>query len=454
MAERKQGPVKPPTIDLTPRDASAGDEQSRRGGVRKSAIEGTESSASPEAVRTAEPPPVPPKAEPPQRSRTAEPPQTPRTPEPPPTPVPPVSRRPAASWTTLVTAAVVGALLGTALTYVLATMVPLPGPEAPDLSPALAAQTDRVAALEGRLAVMEEGTADVRGVLDASGAALSQQIAALEAGLAEVRAAIPEPVDTVGLETRLRALSSRVDAIAAGASSADAGAIAENLGDLERGAAVLQTDIDSVTTRTGRIEEAVTALESQLAALRSDIETAAAEAEQAPAAAAAQLPLIVSGLESAFATGRPFAAELAGLGGADSDISVPEPLAAQAPAGLVRPDLLDRRFAEAVPAMLAARPVSAGGDWQQSTGDWLAALLALRPAGEIEGDSPEAVVSRLEGAMSRHDYAGASALFLLLPPEMVAAAGTVPADIAAHAAAADLVAALRTRALAPAGVAP
>ena len=33
------------------------------------------------------------------------------------------------------------------------------------------------------------------------------------------------------------------------------------------------------------------------------------------------------------------------------------------------------------------------------------------PAGEIEGDTPEAVVSRLEGAMARHDYAAATALF-------------------------------------------
>jgi hypothetical protein len=55
------------------------------------------------------------------------------------------------------------------------------------------------------------------------------------------------------------------------------------------------------------------------------------------------------------------------------------------------------------------------------------------------------VVSRIEGTMSRHDYASASTLFAALPPEMIAAAGSVPADIAAHAAAAKLVADLRAR---------
>ena len=98
--------------------------------------------------------------------------------------------------------------------------------------------------------------------------------------------------------------------------------------------------------------------------------------------------------------------------------------------------------------MLAARPTAAV-DWQQSAGDWIASLLAIRPVGEMEGDTPEAVVSRLEGAMVRHDYAAATALFAELPPEMVAAAGTVPADIAAHAAGAALVADLRAKVTAP-----
>ena len=43
MAERKQGPVKPPTIDLTARDATAGAEKpARRTGSRRPAAEAVE----------------------------------------------------------------------------------------------------------------------------------------------------------------------------------------------------------------------------------------------------------------------------------------------------------------------------------------------------------------------------------------------------------------------------
>jgi hypothetical protein len=185
-----------------------------------------------------------------------------------------------------------------------------------------------------------------------------------------------------------------------------------------------------------------------VAAIRTELEAAAAEPEPVVPAPSESLVLVASGLEKAFATGRPFATELASLATNEPPVAVDETLAARAGTGLVRPDVLDQQFAAAVPVMLAAKPTAAA-DWQQSAGDWIASLLAIRPVGEMAGNSPEAVISRLEGAMSRHDYAGASALFAELPPEMVAAAGTVPTDIAAHAAAAALVADLRARASAP-----
>ena len=56
-------------------------------------------------------------------------------------------------------------------------------------------------------------------------------------------------------------------------------------------------------------------------------------------------------------------------------------------------------------------------------------------------------VSRLEGAMTRHDYAAASTLLAQLPAPMQQAAAPVAADIAAHAAADRLVTDLRARAL-------
>ena len=454
MAERKPGPVKPPTIDLTAREAGAeGEKPARRSTVRKAVAEPVdpiepvesadsvvpvETAANPDEIVTAadadgvpppQPiPPMPPKpAEPPRAARIAA-----MTAAPPP-------------WGMLATAAVAGALLGTALTYVLATIVPLPARPVPNLGPQLSAQADRLTTIEDRLAATETGTMDVRTTVDATTSDLVARLTALEGGLETLRAATPAPVDTSAIEARLRTLTSRVDAIAAGASSADAGAMAENIGDLEQALAALTTEVDAL--KTGAADTgALTALETDVAAIKSQIEAAAAEPEPEPVATS--LDVVIPGLESAFATGRPFATELASLAAEQPPVVVDAALSVRAGTGLTRPDLLDQQFAAAVPVMLEAKPVAAG-DWQRSAGDWIASLLAIRPAGEVEGDNPEAVVSRLEGAMSRHDYAGATMLFAELPPEMVAAAGTVPADIAAHAAAAKLVTDLRAKASPP-----
>jgi hypothetical protein len=108
--------------------------------------------------------------------------------------------------------------------------------------------------------------------------------------------------------------------------------------------------------------------------------------------------------------------------------------------------VLLRRFEDAVPDILAARD-TANADWTQSAIDWAKSLLALRPADEVEGDGPEAIVTRLESAMIRRDYAAATALFEQLPAAMQAAAAPVASDIRLHAEAYGLVEDLRSRAL-------
>jgi hypothetical protein len=81
--------------------------------------------------------------------------------------------------------------------------------------------------------------------------------------------------------------------------------------------------------------------------------------------------------------------------------------------------------------------------------DWLKGQLALRPATDPGGDSPEAQVARLEAAMAERNYGEAATLFAALPQPMRAAAGSVPEAVSAHAEANDLIASLRQQALAP-----
>jgi hypothetical protein len=75
---------------------------------------------------------------------------------------------------------------------------------------------------------------------------------------------------------------------------------------------------------------------------------------------------------------------------------------------------------------------------------WMRGLLAIRPSGEMTGDSPEAVLSRLEAAIERRDFTAASPLFGALPEQMQTLAGNLPAEIAALAAAETFLAAQRT----------
>jgi hypothetical protein len=195
-----------------------------------------------------------------------------------------------------------------------------------------------------------------------------------------------------------------------------------------------------VGSRLGSLGAAVTAQSSSLGG-----------GDVAPAA---RLPLIVSGLETAFATGRPYAVELQSLTSLLPELAVPPAISEASETGLPRPELLVRRFNERLPRILAGRTATATGDWTENALEWAKALLALRPAEEMEGDSPEAVISRLEAAMERRDFVAAARLMAELPAPMREAAGDLPAEILLHAEADTFITGLRAQALSPPPLSP
>jgi hypothetical protein len=428
MAERKGGPVKPPVIDLTAREAT--------------------DAAAPAAKQKAAPRPPKPPAEPPPRVEDAE------------TLPPPPPQRPAARlampWSAISIATAAGAVLGSALTYGLATWLPLPDhrPAIADPTPALATLTSRDDALESRLAAAETSARNAQVSLDATLAQFDQLGTELRQSIEDVRGAIPatETVDLAPLQQQLQTLEDQVAAIATGASSADATALAQNL-------ALMEQSLTALSGRLDSIESDATASAATLAALRTEVTDAKASiaaqsqtlggAEIGPAV---RLPLIVSGLESAIANGRPYAAELGNLTALLPNLEVPAPVTAAAETGLIRPDALAAQLSAAIPDILAGRTAQPTGDWGQDALEWAKALLALRPAEEIAGDTPEAVVSRLEGAVKRHDFVSAATLLAQLPQPMQAAAGDLGAAIASHAAADTFLAGLRAQALDTAAV--
>ena len=407
MADRSTGPVKPPVIDLTARTGARPDSETRSAA--------NDTSERPASTR------------------------------------PPLDLR-EANWALLAAVGVGGAVLGTLLTYLLATVVPLPShlpALPPDLTQAVSAQGDKLTTLTDAVGTLEDTTKKTQVSLDATITQLDGDMTTVNKQVADLKAAIPpaQPaVDLGPLNEQIKTLKAQVDAMAAGASGGDAAAIAQNISDL-------QTAVASVTSRLGGVDQTLTALRTDLDAERkalADHINAALPKEVGPAM---KLPLLLSGLESAFATGRPFAGELSALAVVMPDLSVPPELKNAAATGLSRPDALDLKFEATLPEILAARDHSSG-DWAQNAVDWAKSLLAVRPASEEAGSDPEAVVSRLEGAMNRHDYAAAKAVLAQLPTPMQQAAAPVAPDIDAHAAADQLVVDLRSKGLAAAETTP
>lgn len=269
-------------------------------------------------------------------------------------------------------------------------------------------------------------------------AALTSRISGLETNIAALPAAASETDN--GLAEQVATLAAQVESLAAAPSASPASTPdpgnAEAIAALEAQLAELRQAAEDNATRIVETESRVTAL----------AETANANRETG--GLAARLPLIFSGLEGALASGRTYEPELSALRQALPDLSIPEALSASATNGLPRPDEIARRLDAAIPDMLAGRPANAQGNWQDNAMDWARNIVAMRPAGEIEGDGPDAQIARLEAALARRDFTAAQAALEALPPAMQAAAGNVAADIAALAAAEAFLADLRKAALA------
>ena len=425
MADRKPGAVKPPVIDLKAREASAdpaaqSDEKANR------------SKAAPE--KSQERP-----QERPQEKLQEKPAEAPRS-SPPPRP----QARLAMPWSAIAIAAVAGGALGTALTYGAAALLPLPDrrAEIADPAPELAALSGEIGTLATRLDALEQQARRTQVSLDATITQLDTGLNTLTQSIDDARSA-STPVDLAPLEAQIAALEDRLAVTAAGGGGGDAAALASTLADTEAGLADLTAQVATLTQQ-------LTTQRAALDAARAAIATQSQSLGDGAVTPAVRLPLLVSAFESAIGNGRPFTTELAAVTALLPDLEVPPEVATGAAAGLPRPDAVAEAVHAAIPAILAGRSAVGSGDLGADALEWVKGLLAIRPAGEIEGDSPEALVSQLEAAADRRDFAAAATLLAALPPAMQAAGGPLTGQIEALAAADRFITSLRVRALGPA----
>jgi hypothetical protein len=332
---------------------------------------------------------------------------SPKPAAPPPAPKPAIKRDENETGGSPWLAGLVGGALGLGAAYGLAWFGLWPS-----VAPAEAEADPRIAQFASTIPELQTVTGTVQDELST----LNGRVAALE------EAPAPQGTD-VSVSAELGALSDRVDALAAAPAPA-----------------VDTSEIDALRGELASLSEALQASQDEIAALR---ETAASAEPGDPA----RLPLIFSSLESAFDSGRPFETELAALETAQPDVAIDQAIAGRAGEGLPRPEDVARRLDAVLPDMLAGRPVAANASWQDATADWFRGVVAMRPAGDAEGDSPEAVIARLEAAVQRRDFVAAEAEYNALPATMQAAAGSLGEDISALAAASTLLIDMRSAAL-------
>ncbi|ASY70807.1 COG4223 family protein [Sinorhizobium fredii] len=231
---------------------------------------------------------------------------------------------------------------------------------------------------------------------------LTSEIEAIKAEL-QSRQGAPAAVDIAPLESRLAALE---QAPPAGANAPDVTALQAEVANLTKEIAALKTDLADTRQSAdaakaelaGRIDQA----EQKLNEPVNDIEMAKAVA--------------VTALKTAIDRGGPFLAELDALRSiAPEDAAVKE-LAEDAKTGVATRTDLRSAFPATATAMLDAlnQPDPNEGIFARLYSSAMSGI-RVRPVGSVEGDTPEAVVARIEDKLNNGDLKGASLEWESLP---------------------------------------
>jgi hypothetical protein len=294
-----------------------------------------------------------------------------------------------------------------------------PPPPDPELSPARGLSSVAGGIVGGALALFGGAGLQWAGVLPSFGngadiAAMRQQIAALSEksgasgidpaiidGLKSGQAIVTKSVEALGadLSAAKDAQSSLSDEFAAlkssgGAAGGDSAALTEKLAALEAQLEALKGNDSSAKLAD---------MQAQIAALKQSAgnETGASNVAQAIAAA---------GLKAAIDRGGSFASELETFATVSPASPELDQLKNLASSGVPSKAELSAEFGKAADAMLAAaQPVDPNAGLFARLTASAKSLVRSRPVGAIEGDTPEALVARMEVAVNKGDLDAALA---------------------------------------------
>jgi hypothetical protein len=369
--------------------------------------------------------------------------------DPPPPPPPPADEPAPASggFGRLVAAGIVGALLTGGLGFgaVWTGLLPMAsgnGATTDERIGALEAQLRQVASRPaGAPASAPDLTPLTRRIesLDAARAALEGRLAALEqrpapAGGDAAPGNPAPPVDLAPLRSEIDGLKAEMARLAARPAETPT-APSVSPADIDaRIASALTTAREAAERRIADLDAQIRAARGALAELTpkvSSLETARGEAGDAGRRAA--LVVSLGALRAAIERGQSFAAELraaAALGLPAEAVSALQP---QAERGLPTLAALTQRFTAIAPDLLkAAAPASSDGSLLDRLTATAQSLVRVRPVGEAAGDDVPTVVARIEARLRRGDLGGALADLDKLPERVKTSASAWAAEARAR----------------------
>ncbi len=258
-------------------------------------------------------------------------------------------------------------------------------------------QTQVINDLSDRLTKLEAAVT----VPHAPDAALMTRIAGAEAAAklaAENVAAQQRRADELmGL---VRETRSRADAAIAAAENAQAGS----------GAATpegMRIDAEALNQRIASLEQALKAADAERAAIAADDRKS-------------RVAVVSAILLSAVERGVPFAAELAAAKALAPDSNGLAPLESFAAGGVPSPAALSHELRALIPAMLklTERETPQDGGFLDKLQANAERLVRIRPVGEVAGDRPVDVLTRIEAKAGSSDITGALQELAKLPPQI------------------------------------
>ena len=272
------------------------------------------------------------------------------------------------------------------------------------------ADDQAIAALDTRLAALEQKTEQGASRVEAQGKQIDQRLADAEQKLA-AEAQTPDSISAIN--GRLDNLATDTNALtqSLGSVQADAQTAKQKLDELQKAMppAGLADQVARLDAMLKALNAALDGLEPKIDQMQARVAALEAKKDDPDAAARAALGLALANLARAAETPAPFRSELDAVASFLPNEPGLQALSAAAATGVPTAASLKEKFPAVVQSVFdAERRAKDDGLWARFLAN-LRSVVTVRRTGEISGDSTEAVIARMEERLKVDDLAGAVA---------------------------------------------